>query len=304
MVVFSIIIEVTLFVLLVVLGSIKIRHPNISSFEIERLKKSNKDDDKILILYNYQFFNSAVGLAYVAIVISFTALMLYLLPALQAYMATLALVYISYLLSKINFIRLVSVSLTRKLQNKMLKSMNDKHHILNYFLPQPDGSFKIDISSADELQNIINSGAEFLTTKQKNLIRNGLGFTETPVKDVMIKRPDLSTVKGTEVLGPLVLDKLYNSKQEYVLVIGKNVDEVKGTLALKDQLTVEADSKTTQTAIKAASKPPHYIKQDEMLEKALECMSENNTNVLIVIDENKKTMGIITLWMIVNFLTD
>ncbi len=158
------------------------------------------------------------------------------------------------------------------------------------------------ISSTEELKDIIENDGDFLTVEQKKIILGGLNFYGTPVTKYTIKKSDIQTVKGSEILGPVVLDRLYQANQEYVLVIGKNIDEVKGVLSMQDQLVVDSDAEKTQTAIKAAKKPPHYIAEDLTIGNALDMMLNERTDVLVVIDKKQNTVGLLTLKAVLDSL--
>lgn len=296
---FLIFIEVVLVILLVILSSIAIDRPNISAFE---LKRRAKDDEVLLTLKNYQLFNSIISFVYVLTIISLTVLTLQLKPGLNGYLLTLALVYIAYLISSIKYIKETLASLFQPVQKRIMVFIDSKHKLINYFVFAKKESSTPRISSSEELENVISTDKDILSAEQKRLVLNGLKFYQKTAKQVMIKRSDIMTVKGSEVMGPLTLDKLYKSKQDFALVIGKNIDEVKGVLSLQELLTVEADSDTTKTAIKMAKTPPYYISQELTLGESLDEMLENKTDTLIVTDKNQNTTGLITIEILLGAL--
>lgn len=285
---------------MVILSSTKLQKPAMSVFEIKR----RGDKKELLILNNYQIFNTLGGFVYTIMAVTFTVFCIMLIPDIRGYFLALGLIYVAYLLSNIKYIRKTCERITARIQNKILIFIDNHRKFFHYFVINSDSSDAIVISSSEELENIIESSKETLSDQQRRIIAGSLSFYHKTVKQYMTNRDKVMTVKGSEILGPLVLDKLYKSHQDYALVIGKNIDEVKGILPLKDLLMVEADNDNTKTAMKAAKKPPCYIMQNAFLGEALALMLDNDVNVLVVTDKNKNTTGVITLKSILNLLFD
>ena len=224
------------------------------------------------------------------------------MPGFNGYALTLATIYIAYLLSTVSMIQSGSRALTKKIQKKIISFLDKHHKTIKYFIKKPKEEPLPTISSNEELGEIISTKGDFLSADQKKLITNGLSFFDKPVKELMIKRPGIVSIKGSEILGPLTLDKLYQSRQDYALVIGKNIDEVKGVLPLNELLIVESDSSTTKTAIKSAKKPAYYILQSSSLGDTLKAMLKDDNEILVVTDKNNNTVGLVTLRMLCEFL--
>ena len=292
---FLIIIEVLLFVVLIILGATDLSRPDISIFEQKKRLKNNKVDKDILIAKNYKMYNSLKDMLFIVIAIIITILTMIVLPGAKGFVSALAIIYSAYLISKIKFIRSVSRSLITVPQEKVLSFMNKNYKFMNYFILAEKENDFLPISSEEELEYVINEKSEFLSEEKRNLILKSLAFYDKTVKQIMTKRSDIITIKGSELLGPLTLDKLYKSNQDYVLVIGKNIDDVKGILSLKESLTIEAGDVSTQTAIKAAKKPPHFINQNSSLGEALDLMIKENYSVLVVADKNENTVGLLEI---------
>lgn len=277
----------------------KLERPIISQFQ---LNKKKKNDFTLQVTNNFQIYNSVLGVIYVVDIISLTVLMEILSPGAKGYVITLAIAYVTHLIASINFIKKATTAIFSKTQKKMITFIAQHRKVFKYFFPSNSETTTLTISSAEELKDIIENDGSFLTAEQKKIIVGGLNFYDTPVTKYMIKKSDIHTVKGSEILGPVVLDRLYQANQEYVLVIGKNIDEVKGVLSMQDQLVVDSDAEKTQTAIKAAKKPPHYIAEDLTIGNALDMMLNERTDVLVVIDKKQNTVGLLTLKAVLDSL--
>ena len=291
-----IIIDILLFVSLVVLSATNLKRPNISIFEQKKRQKTDKD---ILAIKNYKLYNAIKNILYVIIATVIVVVTMALIPGFKGFVSALAIIYIAYLFSKINYIQKVFQTLFAKPQEKILLFINKNHKWLNYFVLEENDSNDLPaISSEEELEYVLNEKSDFLSSEKKSILLKGLSFNDKTVKQIMVRRPDIVTIKGSELLGPLTLDKLYKSNQDYVLVIGKNIDEVKGFLPLNELLTIESGESSSETAIKAAKKPPYFVSQSSSLKVALEKMMNENQTVLVVTDKNDNTVGLLTLKML------
>ena len=288
--------------LMVLLGGIELKLPKVSMFELERKTKNSKNDIQLKIVNNYHLFNTIKNFLYIMVVISFTGLLSVLVVGPKAYFISLGGVYVAYLISRVKYVRYFANKLTHKIQHKILYFINKHHKVLTYFILQKANEPDVKISSAQELGHIVKERADFLSEEQKKIIANGVNFYDTKVSAVMIERSQISTLKGSEVLGPVVLDKLYKSNQEYTLVIGKNIDEVKGVLFLKDLMQIESGGNSTKTAIKAARKPVQYIRGNATLGEALKAMLKSGDYSLVVVDKDDNTVGLVTLALVIGKL--
>ncbi len=147
--------------------------------------------------------------------------------------------------------------------------------------------------SRHELRELIEVSKEALTADERLLLASALDFPEKTIGSVMTPRAVIDTIKKTEFLGPLVLDELHALGHSRLPVIDEDLNHVVGILYLRDLLSL--DIKRSTTAEKAMEKKVFYIHQDESLQHALAAFLKVRHHLFIVINDERETVGLITL---------
>jgi len=150
------------------------------------------------------------------------------------------------------------------------------------------------LESTEQLLHLVESSGHVLSEDQQRIIRHGLDWHTTAVETVMTPRSDIVAIKYTEMLGPLVLDDLHRSGHNRFPVIKGSLDTVIGVLDITEFLEVSADKKS-RTAEKSMSSQLLRIESDEPLPNALALLQKSRQHLLIVIDKEGKTVGLVTL---------
>jgi CBS domain containing-hemolysin-like protein len=147
--------------------------------------------------------------------------------------------------------------------------------------------------SREELQQLVDASGDILSDDERKLIVHSLAFRTQRVDTVMTPRSEMSTIKKSEFLGPLVLSELHDLGHSRLPVIGSDLNHVVGTLHLKDLLSL--DIKRSVTAEKAMEAKVYYIREDQTLEHALAAFLKTHHHLFIVINEDRSTVGLLTL---------
>ncbi len=150
------------------------------------------------------------------------------------------------------------------------------------------------LESPEQLLHLVEASGHVLDEEQRTIIRNGIHWHDTLVVDVMTKRGDVRTVKCTELLGPLVLDDLHRSGHGRFPVVRSSIDTIVGILDIASLLEVSG-SKATPTAEQVMTLNPPRIEADEPLPAALALLQKSRQHMVIVVDGDGKTAGVITL---------
>lgn len=150
------------------------------------------------------------------------------------------------------------------------------------------------IESVEQLQHLIVTSGSVLTDDQQTIIGNGLNWHTTEVKSIMTPTRDIVSIKHTELLGPLVLDDLHHSGHNRFPVIRGTIDNVVGVLDISQLLDVTV-SKRSETVEKTMSPQILHIEQDETLPAALHMLQKSHQHMLVVVDDDGKTVGLVTL---------
>ena len=150
------------------------------------------------------------------------------------------------------------------------------------------------IESLEHLRHLIESSGHVLSHDQQTIVTRGLDWHTTPVSDVMTQAKDVVTIKRTELLGPLVLDDLHRSGHDRFPVTGKGIDDIVGILDVTQVLDVTG-GKRSETVEKVMSGQVLRVQSDEPLPAALSMLERSHLHMLVVVDPDGNTAGVVTL---------
>lgn len=154
--------------------------------------------------------------------------------------------------------------------------------------------------SREELIEIIERAEAVLNKNERQLVGSALAFPSKTVEVVMTPRSVIDAVKSTEFIGPLVLDELHSLGHSRLPVIEEDLDHIVGVLHLRDMLSL--DVRESKTAKQLMEKKVYYIRHDDTLQHALAAFIKTRHHLFIVINENRETVGLLSLEDIVEAL--
>jgi CBS domain containing-hemolysin-like protein len=171
--------------------------------------------------------------------------------------------------------------------------------VMGTFDPSDDAA-ETHVGSREELQNLIDTSHDILSTNEKKLLVNGLSFGDKRVDSAMTPSAAVVTIKKTEFLGPLALSELHATGHSRLPIIDEDIDHVVGVLHLQSLLAL--DVKKSVTAEKAMEPRVFYIRDDQTLHHALAAFLRTHHHLFIVINEYRETVGLLTLEDVVEAL--
>ena len=141
--------------------------------------------------------------------------------------------------------------------------------------------------------------ASVLSDEERELIIAAMTFNERRVKDVMLPKSKMVIVDKDEMLGPLVLDKLYKSGLSHFPVKDKS-GEIIGVL--HTELLNKLKIKETDTAEKYMDSQVYYMRNDYTLEQAIAAFLRTNCYFFIVVDKTTRVVGMTSFEGIIKML--
>lgn len=138
-----------------------------------------------------------------------------------------------------------------------------------------------------------------LSKEERELIVAAMTFNERRVKDVMLKKSKMVMVDEDEVLGPLVLDKLYKSGYSHFPVRRKN-GEIIGVLHTESLNSLEI--KNTDTAKKYMDPQVYFVRNDYTLEQAMAAFLRTNCYFFIVVNKKAEVVGMTSFEELIKLL--
>ena len=138
-----------------------------------------------------------------------------------------------------------------------------------------------------------------LTSVQREAIANAMSFDARKVKEIMIRQDDVTPVYEHDVLGPLMLDKLYRSGYEHFPVLDKDKNVV-GMLHTDSLNSLEI--KETDQAKKYLDKNIYFVGENYSLKQALAAFLRTNCYFFVVVNAKEEVVGILDCAELLGFL--
>ena len=138
-----------------------------------------------------------------------------------------------------------------------------------------------------------------ISMKDRERIAAIMSFDERKVGDLMADKEKIVFVKRDEVLGPLILDKLYKSGfMSFPVVDAK--DKVIGIIHTEALNTLEI--KKTDRAEKYMDAKVNYVGVNDSLEEVVEEVRQTDCYYFLVKDSHDELVGCLTIQMLLDYL--
>lgn len=295
--IFLVILTAIVFILLLIVAG---AHPSadpMSLFELDR-RAGKGDDVARRMLRREQLLIDVVSLQKVLTALLFVITVLLCVTTFGWLAGTIAavLVAIEYgAVAHLSFITNWSQKLYCRVEPTILRLIEKFPSIFAIIrnVPRDEKNTNVQIDSKEELQHLITQSGVALSPDEKRLIVHGLSFSEQLVSSVMTPRSVIDSINRTEFLGPLALDSLHKTGHSRLPVIAGDIDHVVGILQIQSLLAL--DNKRSVTVEKAMDSRVFYIREDQTLQHTLAAFLRTHHHLLIVINEFRETVGLITL---------
>ena len=152
---------------------------------------------------------------------------------------------------------------------------------------------------ADFIDILKRTPRSILSDDDRTRIAAIMSFDDHKVQDLMIPKSDIVFVKNTEILGPLVLDKLYKSGFTHFPVVDSR-DKVKGIIHTEALNALEI--KKTDRADKYLDKDFNYLHASDSLPKAVDEINRTGSSYFLVLDSTDSLAGFFTIQMLLDYL--
>ena len=138
-----------------------------------------------------------------------------------------------------------------------------------------------------------------LSSRDRSRIAAIMSFDDRTVESIMVPKSKMIFVNSKEILGPLVLDKLYKSGFTNFPVVDNN-DKVKGIIHTEALNTLEI--KRTDRAEKYLDKDVQYLHVSDSLSHAVSEIERTNSYYFLVLDDHDSLAGFFTIQMLLDYL--
>ena len=138
-----------------------------------------------------------------------------------------------------------------------------------------------------------------LSSEDRERIAAVMSFDERTVGDLMLPKSKMVFVKDSEMLGPLVLDKLYKSGFTNFPVIDAK-EKVKGFINTEALNALEI--RKMEKADKYVDNKVNYLHEKDSLKTVVDEIAQKNGYYYLVLDEKNELVGFFTVQMLLDYL--
>lgn len=140
-----------------------------------------------------------------------------------------------------------------------------------------------------------------LDDKSRNRIAAVMSFDERHVSDLMVTKEQIPFVDSQEVLGPLMLDKLYKSGFTHFPVVN---DQHKIIGIIHTEALNTLANKKTDCASKYLDPVVHYLHMNDSLQFVVEEIERTGSYYFLVLNSSDQPIGCLTVQMILDYFLD
>lgn len=149
------------------------------------------------------------------------------------------------------------------------------------------------VQSREEFMHLVGKIDQLLTTHERKMIDGVMTFDDKLIQDFMVPRSMMDVVGAHELLGPLVLDDLHKTGHSHFPVFDGDIDHIIGILHIHSLFNL--DNKKSRVVKDVMEPNVYYIREDQTLADALAACIKKRRHLLVVINEFRETVGIITI---------
>jgi CBS domain containing-hemolysin-like protein len=285
---------IALTLLLAAVKSLQYATDGVSGFELNR-KAQAGDAQAIAEVHRRNALPTLRGLQYfkeIIISVVIAALLIGTHGSVLGAFLSIIYFFLAYLVGVRGWLNHPVHKLQGRLEPTLLRWATKLMPLLRFMTSKPqheDGNL---LASREELDYLIHSDKHVLKAEEKNRLLAALRFGDLTVADAMVKRDDIATVKITETVGPVLLDRLHKAGHKVFVVVKKDVDDIKGWLYMSDATSGHPDLKTVKDATRSAV---YYISETAPLEAVIGTALATGRQLFIVVNEKGETCGLISL---------
>jgi magnesium and cobalt exporter, CNNM family len=150
-------------------------------------------------------------------------------------------------------------------------------------------------TSAENIDALITAGAEegLIEEDDRKLIQSVVEFGDTTVREVMTPRPNIVAIAAQaslEDLRKLVIHEQYSR----IPVYGSSIDDICGFVHVRDVFELDEDSRANKT-VATLKRPIRFVPETKPVRDLMREMQQDNTHMVIVIDEYGNTAGLASM---------
>jgi len=150
-------------------------------------------------------------------------------------------------------------------------------------------------SPAENIEALIEAGTEegLIHEGDRKLIQSVVEFGDKVVREVMTPRPNIVAIPvdaTLEELRQLVINEQYSR----IPVYESTIDQIIGFVHVRDMFELEEDERERRT-VRELMRPIRFVPESKPVNDLMREMQQDNTHMVIVVDEYGNTAGLATM---------
>jgi Mg2+/Co2+ transporter CorB len=148
--------------------------------------------------------------------------------------------------------------------------------------------------SAEEIRTIVLESSNFLPKKHVSILLNLFDLEAITVNDVMVPR---NHIEAVDIDAPIeqIRHQIATAHHRRLLVYRGNLDEVVGTLRVRDVLALGQNEELTKEKLREIAREPYFVPAGTPLFSQMQNFQEQQDRMSLVVDEYGELMGLVTL---------
>jgi putative hemolysin len=148
---------------------------------------------------------------------------------------------------------------------------------------------------AENIEALISAGAEegLIEEEDRKLIQSVVEFGDKVVREVMTPRPNIVAIAADaslEQLRQLVINEQYSR----IPVYEGSIDQIIGFVHVRDMFELDEDDRGSRT-VRELVRPIRFVPETKAVNDLMRDMQQDNTHMVIVVDEYGNTAGLATM---------
>ena len=148
--------------------------------------------------------------------------------------------------------------------------------------------------TAGEIRTLVLESSSFMPKKHIAILLNLFDLEAITVNDVMVPR---NHIEAVDLSAPLeqIQQQIATAHHTRLLVYRNNLDEVIGTLRVRDVLNLVQHEELTKERLEEIIREPYFVPAGTPLFSQMQNFQEHQDRLSLVVDEYGELMGLVTL---------
>jgi putative hemolysin len=150
-------------------------------------------------------------------------------------------------------------------------------------------------TQAENIEALISAGAEegLIEEEDRKLIQSVVEFGDKVVREVMTPRPNIVAIAANATLEEL-RQMVINEQYSRIPVYEGAIDQIIGFVHVRDMFELDEDQRANRT-VRELIRPIRFVPETKPVNDLMREMQQDNTHMVIVIDEYGNTAGLASM---------